>query len=47
MFDKKNLNFMPFIENFHTKYCKKKPRLNKLTSRGDIKGEKGLMGHTV
>jgi hypothetical protein len=35
---------MPFNKNFHFKYCKKKPRL---ISRGDIKGDTGLMEHTV
>jgi hypothetical protein len=38
---------MSFNQNFHTKYCKKKPRLNILIFRGDIKGDMGLMGHTV
>jgi hypothetical protein len=37
---------MSFNQNFHTKYCEK-PRLNILISRGDIKGDTGLMGYTV
>jgi hypothetical protein len=38
---------MPFNQNFHTNYCKKKPRLNILFFGGDIKDDTGLMGHTV
>jgi hypothetical protein len=38
---------MPFNQNLYTKYCKKKPRLNILISRGDIKGDTVLMGYTV
>jgi hypothetical protein len=38
---------MPFNQNFHTRYCKKKSRLNILISCGNIKGDTGLMGHTV
>jgi hypothetical protein len=38
---------MPFNQNFYTEYCKKKPRLNILISRGDIKGDMRLMGYTV
>jgi hypothetical protein len=40
-------NILKLNKNSTTKYCKKKPRLNILISRGDIKGDTGLMGHTV
>jgi hypothetical protein len=46
-FKRKKLNFMPFNQNFHTEYYKKKKSsLNILISRGDIKGDTGFMGHT-
>jgi hypothetical protein len=34
---------MPLNQNCHTKYCKKKPPLNILISRGDIMGDTGLI----
>jgi len=35
---------MPFDQNFHTL---KKPRLKILILHGDIKGDTGLLGHSV